>query len=102
MNDKDPFGSDFSLPQSLIREQRVGIPRKIQKRRQHFIPVPMRWYEKLEGAPGQTYRVALNLLYLDWKEEGQPIKLANGMMEIDGVLPQNRKGVRCVIWWVEV
>ena len=91
MNDKDPFDSDFSLPEGLIREQRVGVPRKIQKQRQHFIPVPMRWYEILDGAPGQTYRVALYLLYLNWKDDGKPIKLPNGMMGIDGVPSESKR-----------
>ena len=61
------------------------VPRKIQKRRQHFVMVPWSWIERLNGATGQTYRVAMILLYMDWKNRGAPIKLPNGMLEIDGV-----------------
>jgi hypothetical protein len=41
--------------------------------------------ERLDGASGQTYRLALCLLYRHWKDRGQPIKLANGMLQIDGI-----------------
>jgi hypothetical protein len=32
-----------------------------------------------------TYRVALYLLFLHWKGNGDPIKLANGMLAMDRV-----------------
>jgi hypothetical protein len=38
-----------------------------------------------KGASGQTLLLALHLLYLHWKGKGQPIKLANGMLEYDGI-----------------
>lgn len=75
----------FAVPDDQIRERQAVVPRKIQKRRQHFVQVPWVWIEKLARAHGQTYRVALALLYLHWKGKGEPIKLANGMLEIDGV-----------------
>jgi len=34
---------------------------------------------------GQTYRVALCLLHLNWKAGGKPVKFPNGMLGIDGV-----------------
>jgi hypothetical protein len=61
------------------------VPAKIRKRREHFVMLPMTWYERLKGAHGQTYRVAWYLLYLHWKSKGSPIKLANGMLAMDGV-----------------
>jgi hypothetical protein len=45
----------------------------------------MAWFERLVGASGQTYRVGLCLLYLDWRSRGEPIHLANGLLQIDGV-----------------
>jgi hypothetical protein len=72
-------------------EMRAVTPKKIRKRREHFVQVPMKWYEHLKGADGQTYRVALFLLYLYWKNNGDPIKLANGMLKIDGVSPQSKR-----------
>jgi hypothetical protein len=38
------------------------VPRKIQKRREHFVMVPWNWFERLNGASGQTYRLAMYLL----------------------------------------
>jgi hypothetical protein len=64
------------------------VPQKIQKRRQCFVKVPWTWVERLNGAAGQTYRVALCLLYLHWKGRGEPFKLPNGMLQIDGVSRQ--------------
>ena len=64
------------------------VPIKIQKRREQFAKLPMRWYEKLAN-PAPTNRctclVAWYLLYLHWKGGGEPIKLANGMLKYDGV-----------------
>lgn len=61
------------------------VPLKIKKRRQHFVMVPWLWIERLNGATGQTYRVALVLLYMGWKNRGAPIKLTNGMLRIEGI-----------------
>jgi hypothetical protein len=64
------------------------IPAKIGKRRDQFIIVPMAWYEKLaKPVPKSrcTCLVALYLLHLHWKSDGKPFKLANGMLEYDGV-----------------
>jgi hypothetical protein len=66
-------------------------PTKIKERRKHFIMFPLVWYERLKGASGQTYRVALYLLYLHWKEGKDAIKLANGMLGMDGVSPQSKR-----------
>jgi hypothetical protein len=89
MMEDDPYAD---LKQHRITPELVAklavVPRKIQKRRQHFVRVPWSWVERLNGAAGQTYRVALCLLYLHWKGSGEPIKLANGMLQIDGVSRQ--------------
>jgi hypothetical protein len=67
-------------PAELYRE-----PAKFSKRRKHFIMLPFTWSERLAGAGGQVYALALHLLYRDWKTNGVPIKLANGMLKIDGI-----------------
>jgi hypothetical protein len=72
-----------------LQERRV-TPRKLQKRSEQFIMMPFSWFDRLKGASGQTYRVALSLLYLAWKAEGGPVKLANGMLAIDGVSPASK------------
>jgi len=93
MHDDDPFGLGklFLPPDMLAQERWAVVPRRIQRRRQHHIQMPWRWYEKLAGADGQTYRVALYLLYLHWKGRGEPIKLANGMMARDGVPRESKR-----------
>lgn len=76
--------------QVLIERRAAFKPRRIHKRQQHFIQVPWSWVERLPGAAGHTYLVALHLLYLHWKGNGGPIKLPNGMLKIDGVSRQSK------------
>jgi hypothetical protein len=89
MSEKDPFDG-IELTDDQVKEQLAILPRKIQKRRRHFIRVPMAWRERLDGATGHTILVALDLLYLSWKGKGAPVKLANGMLRIDGISRQSK------------
>jgi hypothetical protein len=52
-------------------------PHKIQQKRQKFVQVPFGWLERLEGASGKTYQLALRLLWLDWRYNGGEIRLTN-------------------------
>jgi hypothetical protein len=62
------------------------VPKKIRQRRQQFVKVPWTWLERLaQSRSANTYRVAVTLLYLHWKGNGEPTKLANGMLAMDGV-----------------
>jgi hypothetical protein len=64
----------------------AAVPKKIRKRRQQFVLVPWTWIERLaQSQSANTYRVALTLLFLHWKGNGDPIKLGNGMLAMDGV-----------------
>lgn len=89
MTDTDPFDLDnLRLPPEAVSERRAVVPRKIQKRQQQFVMVPMRWVEILSKAPlatGSTVLVAIYLLHLDWKHYGKPFKLPNGMLKYDGI-----------------
>jgi hypothetical protein len=82
----DPYADlkQHALAPEMLAKVAIG-PRKICKRREHFVKVPWTWIERLNGAGGQTYRVALSVLYLHWKNRGQPIKFANAMLRTDGV-----------------
>ena len=60
-------------------------PRKVRKRREQFVQMPWTWVERLQGARGATYQVAVRLLYLAWKQKCNEVKLANGMLEFDGI-----------------
>jgi hypothetical protein len=75
---------DFKLPDGTVVLERQ-IPSSIRSWRRQFVKVPWTWVERLNGASGQTYKVALYLLYLHWKGKGEPIKLANGRLRVDGV-----------------
>jgi hypothetical protein len=52
-------------------------PGKIRRKRQKFIQVPWEWLERLDGAPGKTYALALHLLWLNWRYNGREIRLSN-------------------------
>jgi hypothetical protein len=82
----DPFDlNNLKLNQEAWPERRAVTPRKIARRREHFVMVPWTWVEELSGATGQTWHLTMHLLYLHWKGKGAPIKLANGMLKIDGI-----------------
>jgi hypothetical protein len=85
----DPFDG-LALTDEQVKARLAVVPRKIQMRRKHFIIVPMVWRERLGGAPGHTILVALDLLYLGWKGKGAPVKLANGMLRLDGISRQSK------------
>jgi hypothetical protein len=67
VNEDEDWLKDYRLPSGAM----MSTPTKIRKRREHFIMVPWAWVEKLNGAHGQTYRLALHLLYLHWKGKGE-------------------------------
>jgi hypothetical protein len=84
-DDDDPFDlKKLRMKPEPIAGRQI-TPRKIAKRREHFIMVPFGWLERLNGARGGTILLALHLLYLNWKQKGRPFKLANGMLKIDGI-----------------
>jgi hypothetical protein len=50
-----------------------------KRRRRKFVQVPWSWVEKLVSSrSANTYRLALYLLYENFKDDGKPIKLSNG------------------------
>jgi hypothetical protein len=72
-------------------EQLASAPMKIRPARGHFVIVPLSWIERLANTrSATTYRLALFLLYLNWKEKGKPIKLANGKLRMGGVSRQSK------------
>jgi hypothetical protein len=82
-DDSDPF--DLEKIRLQPEQFRTITPRKIAKRREHFIMVPFYWLERLNGASGKDHSVALHLRYLHWKNNHRPFTLANGMLKIDGI-----------------
>ena len=56
--DDDPFDlKKLRLPPDQLR---TVTPRKIVKRRAHFIRVPFGWLERLNGASGKAHSLALH------------------------------------------
>jgi hypothetical protein len=80
MKTDDPFNLE-----NLRLVQVPRTPHRVAKRQQHFIRVPFNWLGHLKGASGQTWHLTMQLLYLHWKNRGEPIKLANGMLQFDGI-----------------
>ena len=85
MSDDDDHRFDPDRLRIDTGEVWAVTPKKIRRWREHFAMLPMTWYERMRGANGQTYRVAWFLLYLHWKNNGDPITLANGMLAMDDV-----------------
>jgi hypothetical protein len=83
------LGDDpFDIENMRLSSEQVHSPRtphRITKRREHFIQVPFDWLERLKGANGRVYALALHLQYLRWRHQGQSFKLPNGMLKIDGI-----------------
>jgi hypothetical protein len=87
----NPFDPErLRLPDELIQERLISDAPKLKRRRKQFTILPMTWYEHMKGADGQTYRVAWYLLHLHWKNNGDPFKVGNGMLKIDGVPPTTK------------
>ena len=81
----DAFNPDsLRLPDNQIKTVRV-TPRKILKRRRNYVQFPATWAERLDGASGQTWHLAWHLLHRHWKNNCGFVKLANGMLEEDGI-----------------
>jgi hypothetical protein len=78
----DPFSvENLRLPPSEIDKKSVTVPLRLQKRRKHFIKVPWTWHERLvEARHTATYKVAAQILYQYWKNNGEPFTLGNNAL----------------------
>jgi hypothetical protein len=47
------------------------------KAQRYFVKVPWVWVQKLEGASGQTYRLALHILFLHFRARGGSLALSS-------------------------
>jgi hypothetical protein len=81
---------NLRLPDHMVPTVTVE-PRSVLRRREKFAQVPWSWIEKLDGASGQTYAVALRLLFQHWKQGGEgPVKLPNGKLAFEGISRQSK------------
>ena len=85
MDADDPFDDmdALRLPEEL---QALPGPRgTATKQRPRFIRFPYEWAERLKAARRiSTYRVALHLLYRDYKTGGRPVTLSNKAAGLSG------------------
>jgi hypothetical protein len=87
MMDQDPYADlkQHALTPEVLEKLAI-VPRKIQKRRKHFVLVPWTWVQRLVKARHiATYRVALHVLYRHWKGGGLSFTLSNTAMADEGV-----------------
>ena len=70
----------------------ANVPRKVQKRREQFVQMPLYWIEILAKAKasGLTFAVAAYVMHQYWKHHNRPFKLANGMLKYDGISRQTK------------
>jgi hypothetical protein len=85
----DPYCKQVTFPDGEVGRL-TRVPEKVRRRRKYFAMLPMEWYDRMQGASGQTYRVAWYLLFMHWRGKGAPIKLNNVMLETDGVSRQSK------------
>jgi hypothetical protein len=69
----------------------VVVPAKLKKRREQFALVPMSLWEKLNDARGQTLRLIVYLIHMYWQGDYKPVKLANEIMEVNGVCREAKR-----------
>jgi hypothetical protein len=85
----DPENLRLSPAQQTAKS--VVVSTKLKKRREQFALVPMSLWETLNDAPEQTLRLLVYLIHMYWQGGYEPVKLANGMMSINGVPPQSKR-----------
>jgi hypothetical protein len=87
MTEDDPYADlkRHRLTPEMVATLAV-VPRKLRKRREHFVQFPWFWVERLAKARYTvTYRVALHVLYRHWKGDSKSFTLSNGMVAMEGV-----------------
>jgi hypothetical protein len=85
--DDDPFDLEkFRLsPEDVETYASKAAPARRRSGRQ-FTIVPHTWSDRLKAARHiGTYKLAVHLLFLDWKGGGRPITLANAALAKAGV-----------------
>jgi hypothetical protein len=84
-DDKALLGQ-FQLPDNWRSPTRSVLASSEQYRGRQFVMVPLAWKERLsEAAYIGTYRVALHLLYRNWKQDRRSGPLSNMALAREGV-----------------
>jgi hypothetical protein len=75
---EDPFAGQLSLPPEFLPTYTKPYEApSVSRRRQQFGLFPMWWAERLIGAGGRTWHLAIYILHRYWKNKYKPFKLPN-------------------------
>jgi len=89
MSKRKAQADDFDLDELRLDPAMASAPAPAQattttatattrpKRNRDFVMVPTSWVRRLAQAQACTYRLALHVLYLDWKHDGHQFRLTN-------------------------
>ena len=78
----------FRLRPDMVRERPAGLPRRLKKRHEQFVQLPLSWVDTIaRSSRDKAFAVLCHLLHLDWKQGGGPIKVPNGFLAMIGVGP---------------
>ena len=67
-----------------------GKPKR-KKWRRHYVRFPWEWAERMRSVQrGNTYRLALLLVYEHWRTGGRPIVLSNAGLEQEGITRRSK------------
>src|SRR5262249_20237643 len=96
----DEISNRFDLDRLRLDTGEVWavVPVKIQKRRGGFVQLPMTRDERLGGAKGQTYRVALFFVYQHSRNKGEPSRSPTACWRSTASHPEPNAG-HCAIWY---
>jgi hypothetical protein len=78
MTDEEMREAFAWTPEELMQMQFPAAARATKaKLKGEFVMVPHAWIERLAGASGATYGLAIELLYLAWRRKGKELTLSN-------------------------
>ena len=81
----------FDLEALRVDPERVRPPGRPKKWRRQFVRVPWPWVERLQSTRrANTYRLALVLLYENWRLGGRPITLSNVFTFAEGLQARSK------------
>jgi nitrate reductase alpha subunit len=76
----------FDLERLRVNSADLQRKPKRKKWRRHYTQFPWAWAEQMKSVRrGSTYRLALLLLYEDWRTGGRSIVLSNAGLEQEGL-----------------
>src|SRR5262249_1518637 len=91
MNDEISNRFDPDRLRLDVGEVRAVVPERLKRRAQQFVKLPWAWVLLLGGVTRPTWITAAHVSHFDCGNKGEPFKLPNGLLKIDGVSPQSKR-----------